>query len=328
MNAADAKHIPAGRIPQIRPNFPAEAAELADVRDGLRDSNPTDPRIRELDLEITRLRDEHLRNKWFEHLENCNLSTGLSLLWRTVKSLSNPSRKEDRVAVTFGERTVTDPKRCAGLFNRQFVEHPECDKAKRRVLRRIHSLRVEESPPQFTVGEVADVIKSAKSSKALGPDGISMYMLKQLDIPGVEYLAKTLNLSLATQTVPDVWKMGRVVPLLKPGKDASKSESYRAISLLSLVAKTLEALLLPRLLGNFPFASHQHGFRKQHSTTTALDAISTHISRGLNQNAPCDRTVLVGLDLSKAFDMVNHAALFEDIGKTSLPPSLKRWIVN
>ena len=52
-------------------------------------------------------------------------------------------------------------------------------------------------------------------------------MLKQLDEPGVEYLTKLLNLSLATLVVPDAWKMGRVVPLLKPGKDASKSDSYR-----------------------------------------------------------------------------------------------------
>uniref|UniRef100_A0A1I8NKY0 Reverse transcriptase domain-containing protein n=1 Tax=Musca domestica TaxID=7370 RepID=A0A1I8NKY0_MUSDO len=117
---------------------------------------------------------------------------------------------------------------------------------------------------------------------------------------------------LATLVVPNAWKMGRVVPLLKPGKDASKSDSYRLISLLSPVAKTLKALLLPSIRECFPVADHQHGFRKLHSTTTALHAISTHVSRGLNQNRPCDRTVMVALNLSKAFDTVNHATLSEE----------------
>ena len=121
---------------------------------------------------------EHKRKKWLDHLKCCNIGTDLSKLWVTVKSLSNPGKKDDRTAVTFNDVTVTDPKRCAGCFNRQFVEHPESDRAKRRVLRRIRSLPAEEEPPQFTMGDVANVIRNAKSSKALGPDGISMVMLK------------------------------------------------------------------------------------------------------------------------------------------------------
>ncbi|XP_058982740.1 probable RNA-directed DNA polymerase from transposon BS isoform X1 [Musca domestica] len=312
IRAAAARYIPAGRIPEIRPNFPAEAAGLANERDDLRRTNPTDPRISDLTVEVNRLVQEHKRKKWLDHLKCCNIGTDMSKLWVTVKSLSNPGKKDDRTSVTFNDVTVTDPKRCAEYFNRQFVEHPESDRAKRRVLRRIRSLPAEEEPPQFTMGDVANVIRNAKSSKALGPDGISMVMLKQLDTPGVEYLTKVLNLSLATHIVPEIWKMGRVVPLLKPGKDASKGESYRPISLLSPVAKTLEALLLPSIRGSYAVANHQHGFRPQHSTTTALHAISTHISRGLNQNRPCDRTVLVALDLSKAFDTVNHATLSEN----------------
>ena len=328
ITAAAARFIPAGRIPEMRPNFPAEAVGLANERDEFRRSNPADPRVRELTLEVSRLVAEHKRNRWLEHLKSCNIGTGVSKLWATVKSLSNPGKKDDRTSVTFNDETVTDPKRCASHFNRQFVEHPESDRAKRRVLRRIRSLPAEEVPPQFTMGDVAYVIRNAKSSKALGPDGISMCMLKQLDEPGVEYLTNVLNLSIATHVVPEAWTMGRVVPLLKPGKDASKGESYRPISLLSPVAKTLEALLLPSIRESYPVADHQHGFRKQHSTTTALHAISTHISRGLNQNRPCDRTVLVALDLSKAFDTVSHATVFEDIENTSLRPSLKRWIIN
>lgn len=40
-----------------------------------------------------------------------------------------------------------------------------------------------------------------------------------------------------------------------------------------------------------------------------------------------DSTVKVAFDLSKAFDTVNHPKLFEDVAKTPLPQSLKRFIV-
>ena len=162
-----------------------------------------DPRIRELNIEVDRLVAEYKRNKWLDHLKQCNLGSGIGKLWTTVKSLSNPRGGDVRTAITFGDETLADPKRCASYFNHQFKEHPDSDKAKRKVLRKIRSLRVEEAPPQFTVREVADVIHSAKLSKALGPDGISMLMLKHLGEPGVEYLAKTLNLSVASLIVPD-----------------------------------------------------------------------------------------------------------------------------
>ncbi|XP_073831662.1 uncharacterized protein [Musca autumnalis] len=212
ITAAAACHIPAGRIPEVRPNFPAEATGLANERDELRRINPNDPRVRELTLEVNRLVGEHKRNKWLNHLKSCNIGAGIGELWATVKSLSNPGRREDRTSVTFGDVTLTDPKRCASNFNRQFVEHPESDRAKRRVLRRIRSLPAVDEPPHFTMDDVANAIRNAKSSKALGPDGISMVMLKQLDEPGVEYLTKVFNMSLATLVVPEVWKMGRGGP--------------------------------------------------------------------------------------------------------------------
>ncbi|XP_069961970.1 uncharacterized protein [Bactrocera oleae] len=96
--AATARFIPAGRIAELRPNFPAEVAVLANERDTLRHADPCDPRIRDLNLEIRQMVNQHKRTKWVEHLKSCNLSTGVSKLWNTVKALSNPRRHDDRVA--------------------------------------------------------------------------------------------------------------------------------------------------------------------------------------------------------------------------------------
>ena len=140
----------------------------------------------------------------------------------------------------------------------------------------------------FTDGEVESVIKKPKSSKSIGPDGISMLLLKHLGSTGVSYLTKVLKLSMATLQIPDVCKVERVVLLLKPGKLANKGESYHSITLLSPVVKTLEALLHPICTHHLSLADHQHGFQKLHSTTTSLSVINSQIVHSLNQKPLCE----------------------------------------
>ncbi|XP_054088729.1 uncharacterized protein LOC128922414 [Zeugodacus cucurbitae] len=106
---ATARFVPAGRIANMRPNFPAEAAILANECDSLRQVDPCDPRTRDLNLEIRQLVNKYKRTKWVEHLKSCNLSTGVSKLWSTVKSLSNLRRHDDRVETQFGSHASSDP---------------------------------------------------------------------------------------------------------------------------------------------------------------------------------------------------------------------------
>lgn len=51
-------------------------------------------------------------NKW-KNWNNCNLSTSVGKLWSTDQSLSNPKKKDDRIAVKFTEITITDTKECS-----------------------------------------------------------------------------------------------------------------------------------------------------------------------------------------------------------------------
>ncbi|XP_039954431.1 uncharacterized protein LOC120770871 [Bactrocera tryoni] len=61
--AATARFIPAGRMAEIRPNFPAEAAVLANERDTLRHADPEDSRLRDLNSEIRRMVNHYKRTK-------------------------------------------------------------------------------------------------------------------------------------------------------------------------------------------------------------------------------------------------------------------------
>ncbi|XP_037811763.1 uncharacterized protein LOC119603706 [Lucilia sericata] len=104
--SAAARFIPAGRISVVRPHFPAEAARLADERDDIRNTNQ-DPRLTQLNIEIRRLVNEDKRKRCLDHLKNCNLSSGVSKLWSTVRSLSNPTKKDDRVAIKFADIPIS-----------------------------------------------------------------------------------------------------------------------------------------------------------------------------------------------------------------------------
>ncbi|KAH7695369.1 hypothetical protein AAVH_37574, partial [Aphelenchoides avenae] len=75
-----------------------------------------------------------------------------------------------------------------------------------------------------------------------------------------------------------------------------------------------------------PPATHQHGFRPLHSTTSALLEITNDVATGFNQKKPAERTVLVSLDLSKAFNTVDHRQLIDAIYRSTLPRATVRWL--
>ena len=107
--------------------------------------------------------------------------------------------------------------------------------------------------------------------------------------------------------------------------DHSTRGSYRPISLLSPTAKLLEKIILPYITNNIPSIYHQHGFKTKHSTTTALHQLTNHITTGFNQKKPPHRTITIALDMSQAFDTVNHYTLIEKLINTNTPNLITRF---
>ena len=95
-----------------------------------------------------------------------------------------------------------------------------------------------------------------------------------------------------------------------------------------MIAKTLEKTLLPYITNNIPHISTQHGFKSNHSTSTALHNINNTIATGFNQNKPPERTLTVALDMSKAFDTVSIHTLTHKLHQTNLPHTIIKYIAN
>ena len=321
------KFIPNGRIPTVQPGFPTAAAQLADERNKLRAQNPAASQINEMNKKIRDLVEEHRREKWTEHLEKCNLRSGVKRLWNTIKTLSGNVKKTESQAITF-EKPVYDPKEIENKFNQQYTPpiRKKVVQETRQTLRNLKTSSTERAV--ITTMEVERVLESTKPSKALGLYELSPLMLKHLRPKAHSYIAVMFQTSLNKGVIPSIRKTARIIPLLKPGKPDDTGKSYRPVSLLSPLVKALDTLLLPTLTEHLPMTDHQHGFRKGRSATTALYEIDCLITRGLNKRKPVDRTVLVALDPRAAFDAVNINKLLKIILASRIPKYTKRSAPN
>ena len=315
---------------KVYPEIPTEAARKIKERDEIRNNNPQSDQLRNLNKEITNLIINHKKEKWKSTVENIDPSHPASStkLFKLIKRLNGRNISSGNQPIKFKGKYISCPAKLANCFNKQYssVVHHKSSKESRKIKKEILKNKLSDEAQLYCDNETKEAIKKSKNSKAIGPDKISNLHLKHLGPKGIAYLTKIFNLSIKTSQIPSIWKTSLIIPLLKPGKDAKESKSYRPVSLLCPSIKILERLLLPTLDEHLEVPNFQHGFRKNHSTVTALHDFNQDINTGFNKKCPPDRTVLVQLDLSKAFDMVSHDKLIKSLNDTTLPPNVKRWM--
>ena len=161
---------------------------------------------------------------------------------------------------------------------------------------------------EATVDEVRRVIRnSPNKSCELGP--IPTWLLKKCIDELLPLITALIKESLSTGTFPDYFKEAIIRPLLKnPNIDVNALKSYRPVSNLHFVSKLIENIVMVRLerhiVHNDLHEATQSSYKKHHSTETALLKISKDILCSLDFKQ-C--TILASLDLSAAFDTVDHA---------------------
>ena len=154
------------------------------------------------------------------------------------------------------------------------------------------------------------VMKSPTKSCQLDP--IPTSVVKQIPML-IPVITKIINASVNTGEFPSQLKSSLVRPTLKkPDMDHDSLASYRPISNLSFLSKTIERTVSSQtysyLERNELFPMMQSAYRQHHSTETALLKVSNDILRAVDQHQD---VVLVMLDLSAAFDTIDHTILLE-----------------
>ena len=173
-------------------------------------------------------------------------------------------------------------------------------------------------PQPVDIHTVILVFKDLNDTNAYGSDGIPLSYLRDALPVLIFYIFIIINTSIVTGIFPKSWKHPYVIPFFKSG-DADNVSNYRPISLLPILSKVLEKIVANQLMSflesNKLLAKNQHGFRKYLSTETALMKVNEYLYQNIdNQNI----SLLLLLDLSKAFDSVSHEILMNKFDNLSI----------
>ncbi len=158
-------------------------------------------------------------------------------------------------------------------------------------------------------------------------DPIPSHLLQAISPTLLPALTDIINTSLLTCIFPTAFKQARVTPLLKkPTLNTSLLEKYRPVSLLPFIAKTLERVVFNQvslfLSQNNKLDAKQSGFRSGHLTETALLSVTEALRIA---KADSKSSVLILLDLSAAFDTVNHQILLSTLSSLDITGIPLHW---
>lgn len=286
--------------------------------------NPNDKRIlNKLTKDVKNLLREITNKKFHDYINSLSPNSENDYsLWKATKKLKRPKQTHPPIRKADGSWARSEKEKATRFAEHLFsVFQPlPCVISKIQndtILKYLDTpLQLSLPPKHFTPGKIKEEINSLKNKKAPGNDLITPKMLKELPKKTLVQLTQIYNAILRTQYFPLCWKTAEIILIHKPGKPENEAASYRPISLLPILSKILEKLILKQLkpiiedLAIIP--NHQFGFREQHSTIDQVHRLVNIIEKDLEEKKVC---TAVFLDISQAFDRVWHTGLLYKIKK-------------
>ncbi|XP_033105946.1 uncharacterized protein LOC117108108 [Anneissia japonica] len=242
------------------------------------------------------------------------------LLGRTTVANLPPSSSKLQLATDFNTFFVDKTKRLrqsisikSEVSSFTAASHPSCH---------ITNIESFETVSEDTVAKL--LISMAPKSCDLDP--FPTKIVRKLNCT-VSLFRSLVNSSLSSGIFPDSLKIGIITPLLKKSTlDPHSFINYRPVTNIPFVAKIIEkvvCLILVKFLNsNNLFDSYQSDFRKAHSTESAVMKVNNDILQALD-NGYC--TLSVYLDLSAAFDTIDHSILIDRLSALGLSGTVLTW---
>jgi Reverse transcriptase (RNA-dependent DNA polymerase) len=184
----------------------------------------------------------------------------------------------------------------------------------------------------FDVELVSNVIQKLKRGKSAGLDGLcAEHLINSHPIVSC-ILYKLFNLMLRCGYVPSAFGQSYTVPIPKIDDCRTKSlsvDDFRGIAISAVISKVFEYCVLDRFNSYLTSVDNQFGFKKGLSCSHAIFTVRNLVERF---NAGGSTVNLCAIDLSKAFDKVNHCALLIKLMQRNVPLELlhvfEEWFNN
>jgi hypothetical protein len=177
---------------------------------------------------------------------------------------------------------------------------------------------------RLEIATVDHCIAIMKKGKAPGVDGIETEHLIHAHPLLVMQLCILFNIVLQHAVVPNAFHHGIIVPVVKDRRgDATDINDYRAITLSSCISKLFELCIIELYGDKLVSSPLQFGFKKKLGTSHALYTMRSTIEYFVHHGS----TVHVAfLDISKAFDHVDHAVLFWRLLDIGVPVNIVKLL--
>ena len=235
-------------------------------------------------------------------------------------------------------KTITSNKKKADTFVKHYaaVSRLQFTKEERAVNLHLKKLLKSSDVPDqsasascapFSLDELEAAIDQMRANGACGPDDIPPMFLKALGPAALDELLDIFNFLFRHGICPYSWRLAIIIPLLKLGKSASELASFRPISLTSCICKLFERVLGQRLYhiveSKGILSKYQAGYRKMRGCEDQIGRIIQEIQDGFEAK---QKSVLVLLDFSKAFDTVWKERLLVSLHTMGIPLQYTRWL--
>ncbi len=231
-----------------------------------------------------------------------------------IKKLQNKTITPPREPLRVGNRVLTYDKDIANAFNSHYCFKQRLTrdlKTRQKNIRReiCDSASFQLSGHEifhqnFRVSELSGAIGLIKNGKSPGSDNFHPEFLKNLGNNALSVLLELYNYSW-NSGVPAIWRKAIIVPIHKKNKPSDDLNSYRPISLTSILSKVMERMIKSRLTwyleANRLLTNTQAGFRKFQSTNQQVIFLSQAVKDALDERYSA---LTVFVDFEAAFDRV------------------------
>ena len=268
-------------------------------------------------------------SKTFENYKNDIKNT-----WKTISCILNKSKsnKVQIEQIISSGNVISDKSKIANEFSNFFVNiGPE--KASKIDIRNKKSYksyltRVVNSEFHFNPIEnefTLKVTNSLLSKSSCGHDELSTKFLKSITPVLLPALTLVINQSLITGIFPKKLKIAKVIPLHKK-ESTTLMDNYRPVSLLTAFSKVIKKVVYIQmtkyLKDNSLLYVSQYGFRGEHSTELAALELVDRIYIDLDKKRS---PIAVYMDLSKAFDTLDHEILLYKLNRYGVKNNELAW---
>ena len=174
-------------------------------------------------------------------------------------------------------------------------------------------------------GEVHKIIQSF-NNKSTGDTKIEALKIANSSHFFTRTVAMVINKSFQQGVFPEQMKLAKVIPIHKEGSKTNVG-NYRPISLLTAFSKIYEKLMHCRIMNflesNNSLFEMQYGFRPGRSCEHALLNAQNSLLESLSKR---QISLLLLIDFSKAFDMVEHPILIKKLEHYGIRGVALKWI--